>query len=294
MPASARAKPNKSFKGRRLRRALNSNVSRMRKEMKGSRIEINLTTYKDISSKEIGCAIYNSLCGLSASLSPELISWSEPVNYPVTNLEKWLDFWGAPASISANGTTTSFKIAPMWRRKKSVQYSGIASFNEGKREDSTISMAFKWNPSINWELLFDNFCEITSPSYGMLHLFTESELNTFPNKTPYLSCGEGTFVNFISPDGNIRKPDSWDKVSRRRYRYLPDLAWKNHFGSEFFHFFNSEGVNFSNYKCREDENHILMKITDSIHDIHSEHEIFIKNKARAKNIFPAYFFRAYG
>jgi len=182
-------------------------------------VAIGITTYRDLRGKDIALDVLRALTETNVRLLPQFVNWHEPVNVALDSNDTWIRFW---------------ELNALWRRRHSVQSGGTIWHRSDPTGDTTLSLDFRWDRSVDWWGLFGKLCEISCPAYGMVHLFTAEERKTLDYQVfdgPVV--GEFAFTCRVAADGNFVRPDSWDMAARRSYRFLPELSWGNYFGPEF-------------------------------------------------------------
>ncbi|MEL6954803.1 MAG: hypothetical protein AAFN09_08855 [Pseudomonadota bacterium] len=262
--------------------------------MKNPIVAIGLTTYDDISSAEIARSVFRILQKTDARLCPEFVNWHEPINVPVNDEAVWLEYWSRDAVLRLHGSAMDTKLGGLWRRRRSVQSWGCVSHasTNGWNDDSTLSLSFRWNASIDWWHLFSSLCNILNPAYGMLHLFTDTErklveLCNFDGPV----VGEGVFTNKLSKDGNVIGVDRRKRTNPMQYCYIPELSWGNCFGVEFKGVFNPECLTKEAAFGKVDSGKTLIRITESLDDILNDHENFCAKRAYLRSLFRTGAFR---
>lgn len=282
-------------------------ASRLRTHWSGiamavSQIAIGLTTYQDISAEDTSLAVYEALKATSEKLLPEYVNWYEPVNIPVANHEDWKTHWCTDATMRTDGASSDVRFGALWRRRHSLQGWGQAQFasRSHKAEDSSLSLHYNWSPKVDWLALFRDLCEITVPAYAMLHLFTAEEIEANRRRGGEKTAvehfdgavtGETCFVTSIAPDGNLRRPDSWDRAARRTFRFLPQLSWANHLGAEFDGQYDFDVIRANADSVITGEDFVAFTISKRLADVMDDYDGFAQRRRRLRAAFRDGFFR---
>ena len=204
--------------------------------MRKATVAIGLTAYNDMSGPEHAKYVFEILHQTDPKLCPEFVNWHDPVNVPILNESVWTEYWAQDAVFKGNGSARDVKFFGMWRRRHSIKSQGMVNHGseQGIGNPSTLSLTFRWSAKIDRWYLFSSLCDVFTPAYGMLHLFTDAEkkrveLCSFDRPV----VGEVAFVNKLSSDGNLIRIDRRKRTIPMRFSYIPELSWANYFGSEF-------------------------------------------------------------
>ena len=267
-----------------------------------SKVGIGITTYEDIRSRDFGAALYEALVAASPKLAPyriEVIGYK----YGVTSVQDFVPHWSTEIRLVVRpkyGVSPSYTppsdFGASWRTKGALSGDGRAFFG-GRDPNSPATLILRHNfaANVDWKELFRRLVEIFKPAHANLHLFTDRELElagegSFAFRAPI--AGEGAFTSWKSTLGNIRGPDPWEVAERRRYRFLPDLAWGNYFGSEFSERFDRARLLGSSDGAKELGNGILLHITEKLSDVAKQPDFFEGERAKLRKAFADDFFRS--
>lgn len=266
------------------------------------KVGFGFTTYKDIRSLDFGLAFYEAL----AECSPKLLPFQSDVlgeKFLVESAETFASHWcneirhtlkpkygTAPANVPPRDYGSS------WRTKGSLSGRGQVFFGgDDPAAPSTITFEHSYATRLDWAALFRTLLRLLEPSHGNLHIFTERELQLagegrFAFQGPII--GEGSFTHWKTTLGSWRGPDRWEIAARRRYRFLPELAWGNFLGTEFSGRFDRQGLLEAATVSAEVGDGVFFQVTDEFSDIVSQPSYFEKARAKLKRIFAHDVFRS--
>jgi|GEM_PF-3865004 len=263
-------------------------------------VAIGVYSFKDLSKPDTASAIFDLFAETTPRLIPEYVNISEPVNVPIVSKETWMDWWSSPAWHRVDGSKSEYSGGALWRRRHSLQGSGMANFvsPHGTIPAHKISMRYRWSPRIPWKDFFQGLCEITKPAYAMLHLFVEDELERSRKLSIYTpaACRFTGAVTYgftwsVATDGNIRKPDAWDKERQTAFKHLPELSWANFFGPQFAGQFEPALLMEKGAEVRElDYGHTVF-LSPLIEDIAADFGEFCAKRNQIREAFSPGFFR---
>lgn len=265
------------------------------------KVSIGITTYKDISEKNIGSAIYNSHKEVSEKIVPNQVRiWSN--KYMIDNVHDFSSHWLTlmPYKVKENKAilgSGTLRIGAEWLRTGTLAGRAEVRFRPEMQEErcDTLTINFNYSPKIDWYSLFEKLTEICEPSYAMLHVFTDKEKSYSIGKdrlerfdAPIVD--EHRFVTWKTYSGSRTGPDPWEKEKRRTYRFLPQLSWANFFGHEFKgqydrNLIKNESASFKTKKYGD-----LLLVTSSISDIVKNTDYFETKRTSIKKCFNDGFF----
>lgn len=258
------------------------------KHLKQPKIAIGITTYEDISSVDIGRAVYDLLLEFGGKLQPEFVNWHEPVNIPVADPETWSRYWSIDAMTRVERGAIEFKFGPIWRRRSSLASTGSVSHGDRseRNADSTFRLYARTAGSVDWLNLFSKLCTLFKPAYGMLHCFPTQEIK----KLDYQSfdgavAGEIAFTTRVAADGNLVRPDLWRLTFPRQFIYLPELSWANYFGPEWAGTYDVEGLIRLAHAAWRDEHGLFLQVSENLSDVSKNYETFSKQRDLLRTCF---------
>lgn len=272
------------------------------------KIAIGITTYSDISSKEFAAKVYDAYSEASPKLLPDQIRiMLPPQKYDVKNREDFTLHWCTNVPLFSREKyrrgpmekTGNLMIGAEWRKRGTLAGMGEVNFRPeiDPAGSNTISISHNYSPNIDWQKFFLRLCDISNPSYGMIHLFDKGERERnasldWLEKFDGPVAGEKIFTSWKSALGYWRKPDQWQLKERRSYRYLPQLSWGNFLGPEFDGQYNKLKIQ----EKAELFDHIgggfFFTTTHSIDDIRKKREQFEDRRLLLRDCFQPGFFRS--
>jgi hypothetical protein len=263
------------------------------------RIGIGLTTYKDIRSPAFARSLYEVFTEASPKLVPTGLRVINE-RHPVASADDFADHWfneRVLVAIPKYGTTpppVQAQIGPAWQTRGALSGDGEVHFGKYGDGWSGIVLHHSYSSKVDWNGLFRQLVVLCEPAHAMLHLFTERELQRAGEGRVAFKqafCGEPNFTYWKSSLGEWRKPDEWQREERRRYRFLPDLAWANVLGHEFDGRFDGQCLR-KEAACFELLNGVaIAQVTDRIDDVLLAPEDFEDRRSRMKRAFAAETFR---
>jgi hypothetical protein len=148
---------------------------------------------------------------------------------------------------------------------------------------------------VHWQALFRRLVDQFRPAHANLHVFTDCELerasdDRFAFRAPIV--GEGSFTHWKSASGDWRGPDPWEITARRRYCFLPDLAWGNYLGDEFSGRYDRTTLIEHSSAPVEFNGGILFHVTDKLNDVVDRHSVFEEKRAWLRTAFSDDVFRS--
>lgn len=266
------------------------------------KVGIGITTYEDIRSPEFGYALYEALVATSPKLAPYRIDVIAE-RYEVSGPQDFVSCWCnerrlivRPKYGVAPSYHAPFEFGADWRTKGVLSGSGNVFFGSRDPNDpSTLTIQHNYATRVNWKALFQRLVEVFKPAHGNLHVFTERELEIagegrFAFRAPI--TGEATFTQWKTKIGTWGGPDPWETTQRRKYRFLPDLAWGNFLGVEFSGRFDRKALLETSSAPAELDRGILFHVTEKLSDVVDRHSLFEEERAKLRTVFAADFFRS--
>lgn len=266
------------------------------------KVGIGVTTYEDIRSPNFGLALYEALVASSPRLAPYRIDVIGD-KYDVDSAQDFASHWCSERRLVIR---PKYGIAPTyhqpsdigadWRTKGPLSGNGHVFFSgRDPNGASTLTLQHNYAANVDWRRLFLRLIDLIKPAHANLHIFTERELELagegrFAFRTPV--AGEIFFTAWKSSLGEWRGPDPWEVAERRKYRFLPGLAWGNYLGDEFFGRFDRKLLIERSGMSVESKNGILFQITAKLNDVIDQPGFFESKRVNLQNVFAADFFRS--
>lgn len=144
-------------------------------------IQISVRAKIEMVGWDVGSQLLGSLYLNGGLLAPEFFSHNaDKIIEPFEDERQAERLWAEWTSIRANGSLSDFFLDFAWKRKKSVKSSGcISHMSRNIRNQivpADIYLRSEFSEKVDWYHLFKVWCEIFPPQLGMLHYFTEPEL----------------------------------------------------------------------------------------------------------------------
>lgn len=265
------------------------------------KIGIGITTYRDISSPEFGEAIFDAYAAASERITPNQIKvWF--TKSIVENREDFGRLWltRMPYEVREDRSRNApvlrrgaDMVGAEWKRTGALSGEGKVTFRPelDRSRTNEILIRHTYSPRIDWLSFFRALVDISRPSYAMLHLFTDTELETSASGDrfevfdgPY--AGEKRFTHFKSPLGHWDGPDDLRLTERRIYKYLPELSWANFLGPEFLENYDPHVLAREAALCEIDGDTILFCVTSALGDVIDRYQEFNLARVRLRAAFP--------
>lgn len=267
-----------------------------------AKVGIGITTYEDIRAAAFGHAFYETLVAGAPKLAPDRIEVLYN-RFEVENAQDFASHWCTETRHvlhSKHGVTPSYTppsdYGASWRTRGSLTGHGQVFFGgRDPNAPATLTLEHRFTPRVPWKEIFRRLVHIFKPAHANIHVFTERELELagdgcFAFRGPI--CGEAAFTAWNSPLGTIRGPDPWEIAERRRYRFLPELAWGNYLGNQFSGSYNREKLLGISNTSKELNEGVLFHVTDDLRDVVRRSDFFERERKELHKAFPSEFFRS--
>lgn len=236
-------------------------------------IQIAVRTKMETVGWDVGSQLLESLCLNGGLLAPEYISHNaDKITEPFEGKSQAERLWAEKTSIRANGSLSDFFLDFAWKRKKSVKCSGrICHMSRNIRNQivpADIFLNSIFSDKVDWYQLFKVWCEILPPQLGMLHYFTEPELEPHMVNDNFQI---GSFNAALKPD-------------------VPNAGWAMFYGDEFAEKFDAERIAKAGFPIEKIGDGYLVRVTEDIQDIVRDFQLFAQKRAELKSLFPEGFF----
>lgn len=266
------------------------------------KVGIGITTYEDIRSINYGLSFYDALVASSTRLAPYRIHVIGE-KYDVDNAQDFALHWRSERRLVIQpkyGIAATYHepvdIGADWRTRGALSGNGQVCFSgRDPHGDSTLTLQHNYAANVDWRGLFVQLIDLMKPAHANLHIFTERELELagegrFAFRAPV--AGEACFVAWKSSLGDWRLPDPWEVAERRRYRFLPSLAWGNYLGDEFSGRFDRNLVIDRSSAPTELNNGLLFQVTENLSDVINRPIFFESERENIQGAFANDFFRS--
>lgn len=266
------------------------------------KVGIGITTYEDIRSPDFGFELYEALVEGSPKLAPYRVDVISD-KYDVASPQDFASRWCSERRLSVRpkyGVAPSYtplsEFGAEWRTKGTLSGGGDVFFGGSDPNGaSTLTLLHNYKAGIGWQDLFLRLVKLFKPAHANLHIFTERELELagegrFAFRAPI--AGEASFTSWKSKIGDWRGPDPWEVAERRRYRFLPDLAWGNYLGDEFSGRFDRPLLLECSNMFAELIKGVLFHVTPKLSDVIDHPSFFERERAKIRRAFADDFFRS--
>jgi hypothetical protein len=238
-----------------------------------SYLQISLRTEIDTVKWEVGAEFIRSLCSGDGLLEPEQISHNvDSFGEAFLGIERSEPGWASKASVRVNGQFSDYYQDFAWRRKTKLKSSGSVSHTacnlKGQVVPGSVCFRANFDEVIDWYALFKKWCEMFSPQVGMLHLFTDPELQP---GMKYNSFQIGSFNALLSPE-------------------VPNAGWLMYYGEPFFSKIDVDVIRSAGFGVEELGQGCLVKVTENIVDVKNNFCLFDKRRNVLKATFGEGFF----
>jgi hypothetical protein len=240
------------------------------------RILISIETHAQTETTTFGERLVENLCE-NGSLVPEFVSTSETFKDRFESKEQFLRNWWAIPRKQVDGEGLAFGeafIGPMWKRKSALASRGAIEHGSvgirGHKSPSSIWFESRWSRHVDFDRLFSEWTELSRPEIGMLHLFTEPELQT--KSEAARSFELGLF-------GGPMKPG------------LPNLGWAMAFGKSFAADVDALRIKDAGFSVLEHDGVTMVSVTDNLSDVIDNFAHFSQRRAKLKSLFRPGLFR---
>jgi hypothetical protein len=184
-----------------------------------------------MSSPEIAIQLLDAL-GAESKLTPDKVANSEPIKHQYEGPEDFLKSWWAK-SVTSNvqggwSSSSSYHLPVFLKRSRFPTF--WIKFELGEPSDpkfglpGSVTLESQWDPTIDYATILKKWCQIIKADFGILHLFTEAEIQGFSNVISELSSEDekdnlSRNLNFFR-SGLFMSPTS---------NSIPNLGWANFF-----------------------------------------------------------------
>jgi hypothetical protein len=234
-------------------------------------ILISINTLAETEAARFGRRFMEGLCKESGRLVPELVSTSEKCKDPFIDIENFLsDWWAMPVKMYENGRFVGERYAgPFWKRKSALVSRGYVKHGlvdvDYKRTRSSIWYQCRWDKGVGFNHLFDAWANLSCPEIGMLHVFTEPELQR-PQSEAESWFETGSF-------GGPFKPG------------LPNIGWAMAYGKEFVAEVDASRIRAAGFAVDERDGFSIVRVTDKLSDVVDDFAYFSHRRAELKALF---------
>ncbi len=232
---------------------------------------MSINTSIETADWEFGRRFLQMLCDFDDRLKPELVSNWEEFKEKFNGVDACKSTWAPIAQLRAGGSMSEFHWDFFWKRKHSVKSKGwvVHTSRQGPKQEMAwgqIVLTAQPHRKIDWFTLFHRAIVLTAPEFGMLHLFTDPELERTPFGSPESDFKAGPVQNALA-DG------------------IPNLAWATFFGGEFVSEVDANCIREAGFPIEPIDKGHLVRVTETIHDVVDDYVMFSERRANLKALF---------
>jgi hypothetical protein len=230
-----------------------------------------METASETESQSFGRRFMKALIDASPRLTPELVSASEQFKEQFNDIDSFIhDWWAIPATSYADGMLVGESFwGPHWKRRSALASRGMVNHGlidvKGRRTLSNLWFEARWKPTVNFELLFEDWVGIAKPSIGMIHLFTDRE-RLFSQAGASASFAAGSF-------GGPAKPG------------IPNMGWAMAYGDEYLKEVDVSRIKNRGFFVYEREDVVVVRVTEKLSDVADNFDYFSKRRSELKSMF---------
>lgn len=242
------------------------------------RVLISAQSQVDIAGQIFGRKFIEALC-VEPRLIPEQLGWAEEYTDPFLSIDDFVtNWWAMDASVWAEGEAKSYYFqGPDWRRRSKITSHGMvrhASVNNlNYRIPSLIWFEARWDPSIDFQQLFDAWLAIASMDVAMLHVFHGNEGN------------EGQFVGEEN-----KRHFRLGSFGGRLKPGLPNIGWAMAYGAKYKDEVDVNRIRSAGFSVDELNGAVVVRVTEKLSDVINDFAEFSRRRALLKSMFRPDFF----
>lgn len=249
-------------------------------------VQLSVRTRIKTHDWSFGKAFLNVLGGVDSRLAPESIGNFEVSKQPFVSVDASEPAWAPAYQTRVHGSLFENHQDFFWRHRSVVRMRGYVFHTQVNQSGDTvpgsISLTAAWHEDIAWSRLFRELSILAAPQIGMLHLFTQAELNAheaaldahedeFDVYNAYDSFRGGSFKASLKPE-------------------IPNVGWAMFFGDEFAQEVDAPAISSAGFPVEKMANGYLIRVTESIADVCNDYAAFSSRRAVLKSLFRANLF----
>ena len=265
-----------------MNRKPDQHVSVLAEKMMKPQVQISIATPIDTTNWDFGRSVLTEICRTDGRLVPQYFGSDDPPKSTFVDIEACEQLWAPEVTIDGPLGRVSAHWNCAWRRTKAIRYRGNIYHTSGIEQNRIQPgwLKFQADPDtkVDWLDLFKRLCVAASPSFALLHLFTDAE------------CEAGAFGE--SEEERIGANDFCTGPSGAvlQKRCIPNLGWATFFGQPYTHEVD-RGVLQSRYRVECMASGDLLVLTDDIFDVGRDFSKFSEKRNTAKSYFKEGFFQ---
>jgi hypothetical protein len=242
-------------------------------------VEITLLTFAHTHRWSFGAQLVNALREVDPKLAPQRAGWVEKQLKDVESDEDLRRWWVDPRLAEDHEGLPTSSHDLLWRTGGSLR--SLAMVKHGLRNQrgqvspSKIRFSAVWKRPVDFEALFENWLDLSTPFLAMLHLFTPPEQIFLPTST-------------VGEWDDFRR--EWVNFQHASYGYLlepsiPNLTWAMAFGGEYAREVDVEGLRGAGISVEAMGDGWLVRLTPGLADVADNFEGFVARRQLARRFF---------
>jgi len=232
---------------------------------------ISIDTYVETVTEAFGRSFIQSLCDEDVRLVPEKLSVTENYKDPFLGIDDFVtNWWAVSEEMRVDGCLVGEAVqGPAWKRKSALVSRGMIEHGFTNRKNDKISSALwyecRWAKYINFEHLFKNWVELSSPEIGMLHVFTEPELH-WQDYAADMSFRVGTLGGAAELG-------------------IPNMGWAMAYGKGYAAEVDAARIRAAGFPVDEQGGVTVVRVTEKLSDVVDDFDRFSRRRAKLKALF---------
>lgn len=239
--------------------------------MTSPRVKIKIETNAETASKSTGRQVIEAVCR-EPKLVPQRLGYGETYDADWSGVDDFVEnHWAQESWIRDpySHAKYEFLTGPEWLRRSRPASSGkVVHKHTTTRGDALagrLSFDSKWDVSINFEHLFQEWLVAFPARIGMLHVFTGPELRK------HQSEAESWFQT--GSFGGPMKPG------------LPNIGWAMVYGGEYRAEVDADAIQAAGFPIEDFGQTWLVRVTDRLADVVDDFAEFSRRRAELKALF---------
>lgn len=218
-----------------------------------------MRTCVDTASWDFGCRFVELLGSFDPRLVPESVA-HDALTCEVFNDQTAKAVWTRIGKLPFPESMQFANLDFIWKRTQNVKSSGYVYHSMrtpfGDTLPAEISLSADWHAGIDWRGLFQAMCQLSETQLGMLHLFTNPELQPQDQ--------DGDFqIGFFGLTSESK---------------IPDIAWAMFYGNELSGEVNSGCIAKAGFPIIKIGEGYLVQVSDDLSDIASDFPTFSRKR----------------
>lgn len=233
---------------------------------------IKIRTMVETEDKIFGRKFVERLVSEDPRLVPQLVSLEERFKDPFVDIEHFIENWWAIPVIARRQGDPPYEYfkGPMWKRKSPLAGRGMVNHGmidiKYRRTPSNFWFESRWAKDVDFTHLFGEWVELSNPEIGMLHVFTDVELDFLSGQEEGMSFEAGSF-------GGPFKPG------------IANIGWAMAFGGAYAAEVDVARLREAHFPLKEFGDVIVVQVTEKLSDVVDDFPYFSARRAELKRLF---------